>query len=110
MKNPKTPEDKINKFLEIWSRDDLREFIEEIETVFRIIGDEDDPEYVERVGGIQNVSQIKIVATVHVISRMCDNFAGKMSITKMSVPKLWLDLENSIEAERAKNDSDTSKT
>lgn len=109
MKHPKTNEDKINKFLEIWSRDDLIDFINELDTLRCVFEDDDDPDFLKRVGGDTRASEIKIVCATHLISRLCDKYAGKMSITKMSVPKLWLDLENSVEAERAKNDSDNTK-
>lgn len=107
MKHPKTNEDKINKFLEIWSREDLIDFINELDTLRHVFGDDDDPDFLKRVGGNARASEIKIVCATHLISRLCDKYAGKMSVTKMTIPNLWLELERSIEAERAKkNDSD----
>lgn len=93
MRKKSTLEDDINKFLEIWGVDDMLDFIRELGSVYELYDVNEDDDWVTNKVGKENESNVRIVRTVYIISRMAEMFSGKLCVTKMNLPLLHKRLE-----------------
>lgn len=91
----KTIEDEINAFLELWDVEqntNLCVFLDEYFRIFNVTEDED--WIANKVGGTkENIATIRFIRTVYLISRLADDYAGRLCTIKAHFKGLWERME-----------------
>lgn len=95
-------EKEINQFLEHFDFPTICDFIEDTYPIFELYNVEKDDDWVKKaVGGDDaNVSTIRLVRTVYLMSKFSDKYSGKISSLKSNFAGLWKRMELLDEQEK----------
>lgn len=92
-------EDQINGFLNDFDLDDMRLFLEICGEVFFLFDVDQDDDWIEKKVGAENCSNIRLIKSVYLISKMSEFFAGRLCIMKMKYPQLYKKMEKETKNE-----------
>ena len=93
MKKKKTIEDGINEFLTIWGYEQMASFLRDIVHLFKLYDVEDENDWVNQEVGEENATDIRLIRTVYLISRIADFHAGTLCTLKIKYKELWNRME-----------------
>jgi hypothetical protein len=89
----KTLEQEINEFLEVFDVKSLISFLECTIPLTELYDIEENADWVEEKVGKDQVSTIRMIRTVYLISKLAGTSGGKLAIVKAKFPNLWRRLE-----------------
>lgn len=98
MKKHKTLEIEINEFLQVWGLEQLQQFINDIIPLFDLYNVEEDDDWVKDQVGAENTTNVRLIRTVYLISKIAEHHSSALCKIKIDHRKIWERLE-SIEAE-----------
>lgn len=98
VKKRKTLEDEINEFLQVWGLEQLQQFINDIIPLFDLYNVEEDDDWVKDQVGAENTTNVRLIRTVYLISKIAEHHSSALCKIKIDHRKIWERLE-SIEAE-----------
>ena len=83
----------INEFLEIFDVNTLISFLECTIPLTELYDVEENADWVEDYVGKDQVSTIRMIRTVYLISKLAEKSGGKLAMVKVRFPNLWRRLE-----------------
>lgn len=89
----KTIEEDVNSFLEKWDCDQLTEFLRDIIPLFELYNVEENNDWVKDKVGDEDETNVRLIRTVYLVSRIADFHSGVLSSIRANFPKLWQRLE-----------------
>ena len=93
-RNKKTVEQEINEFFDLLCKNDISEMLSHMFEVFILYDVDKDDDWVKNsIENKEESEQIRILRTVHLLSKMSDLYAGKFVLIKTKFPNLWLKME-----------------
>jgi len=93
VRNKKTLEQEINEFLEKWDRDQMCDFLRDIIPLFDLYDVENDHDWVKDAVGEDNATNIRLIRTVYLVSRIAEFHAGVLSTLKINFKDLYKRME-----------------
>ena len=98
----KSIEQEINGFLQEWDYEQISEFFRYIQPLMELYDITEDKDWVAEQVGEDDATNVRLIRTVYIMSRMCENFAGRFVTINCKFKDLWLRLEkqNIIEESR----------
>lgn len=93
MKTKKTLEQEINEFLEKWDSDQMCAFLRDIIPLFDLYNVEDDSDWVKDAVGEESTTNVRLIRTVYLVSRIAEFHAGVLSTLKINFKDLYKRLE-----------------
>lgn len=88
-----TIEDEINAFLEIWDINAQLLFVKEALALLKIYDVDENDDWVEKEVGKENAQNVRLIRTVHLISRIADFQSGKLCMIKSKFKDIWKRIE-----------------
>lgn len=89
----KTIEDEINGFLEIWDFEQLCSFLEDVIHLVHLYDVDEKTDWVREAVGELNETNVRLIRTVYLISRLAERHAGKLCSASVRYKNLWRKLE-----------------
>lgn len=86
-------EDQINSFLEIWDCEQLTAFLSDVIPLLELYNVDRDDDWVADVVGKENATNIRLIRTVYLVSRLADYHTGKLAKVKIDFKDLWRKME-----------------
>lgn len=83
----------INEFLEVLDVKSLISFLECTIPLTELYDVEENDDWVENYVGKDEVTTIRMIRTVYLMSKLADKHSGKLSTIRARFHKLWLRLE-----------------
>jgi len=94
VRNKKTLEQEINEFLEKWDRNQMCDFLRDIIPLFDLYDVENDRDWVKDAVGEDNATNIRLIRTVYLVSRIAEFHAGVLSTLKINFKDLYKRMES----------------
>lgn len=88
IKNKKI-DDEINEFLNEWGAEYQISFLRDILPLFELYDVEDESDWVKEAVGEENESNVRMIRTVYLMSRIAESYAGKLSTIRVRYKDLW---------------------
>ncbi len=89
----KNIEQEINEFLMEWSITEMTNFIGDIIPIFELYNVDVDNDWVKEEVGEENERNVRLIRTVYLISKLSENYSGRLCSLKVKFPGLWKKLE-----------------
>lgn len=96
----KSIEQEINEFLQEWDYNHISEFFRYIEPLINLYDITEGKDWVAEQVGEDDSTNVRLIRTVYIMSRMCEEFAGKFVCLNVKFKDLWKRLENQNIIER----------
>lgn len=93
MKNKKSINDELNEFLELWDARSFVHFIELIGELYMLYDIDEEKDWLADKVNEEDIRGTRLARTFYVMSKLCDDFSGKIATTKVNFPKLWKRME-----------------
>jgi hypothetical protein len=90
-------EEEIMSVIEEWGTDSMMNFIIELDDFFSIYDVDEDDDWIKKAVGDSNFHEVRIIRTVYLLSRLAENYSGKLCLIKLRHPNLWNRLEECSE-------------
>ena len=92
---PKSVEDLVNEFLDVWGAEELNGFFRDIIPLFQLYNVEEDDDWVARAvaGDTEEARTLRLIRTVYLVSRIAEFHAGKLCRLNCSFNSLWKKIE-----------------
>lgn len=97
----KTIEREINDFLLEWDYHQISEFFRYIQPLLELYDITDDKDWVAEQVGEDDATNVRLIRTVYIMSRMCEEFAGRFVTINCKFKDLWKRLEKQNVIERS---------
>jgi hypothetical protein len=93
-KHKQTLEQEINEFLNYWDLKQMQDFFRDIIPLIDLYNiPEEQEDWVEKAVGEDNVSNVRLIRTVYLISRIAEFHAGKLVGVKMNFKNIYERME-----------------
>lgn len=89
----KTLEEQIESFLELWTMDHQVAFLKDIMPLFELFFVEGEEDWVEIKVGKENMVNVRLIRTVYIMSRIADQYTGRLAQVKANFPDLYRQME-----------------
>lgn len=94
MRNKKSLEDEINEFLTYWDIEQISEFFRHVEPLLQLYEISETEDWVADQVGEENTTNVRLIRTVYLMSRISDLFAGRFANINCHFKHLWKRLED----------------
>lgn len=93
MKKKRTLEEEINEFMKDWDHRALTRFFEDVYPLIELYKVEQGNDWVEDIVGKEETRTIRIIRTVHLLSKIADYHATRLCKSKVAFKDLWRRME-----------------
>lgn len=95
MAKKKDLEYEINQFLLEWDYKQISEFFQHIEPLLELYNVTETEDWVADEVGVEDTTNVRLIRTVYLVSRMSEMFASKFCRINLRFKKLWQKMEKS---------------
>lgn len=83
----------ISEAIEVWDADVHCQFLKDIIPLIELYEVEEDDDWLDKIVAEEDVTNVRLIQTVYLISKISETHAGILASFKAKFPKLYLKME-----------------